>query len=179
MNSPTVTDSTKHKLREGLIHEAKKAMALSIYFGTWFCSLTFLAVTSLHERPIPLSIFGIALIKAALSAKFMLIGQAIYPIKVSKNHGILRSLLIQSIFYLMIVLALNYLESGIDGAIHGKNFIDSMAAFGQADPLHVLAMSIVYWLIVWPYLIFSATQIIIGKENFLSLLFGIQKSSGN
>jgi hypothetical protein len=179
MSNSSPTPPIKHSFKEGLIEEAKKAISLSIYFNVWFCSLTFLAATALEERPIPLTIFGIAFVKAALSAKFMLIGQAIYPIKVIKNHGILRSLLIQSIFYLMIVLALNYLEAGIDGAIHGKNFIESMAAFGQADPLHVLAMAIVYWLIVWPYLIFTATQIIIGKENFLALLFGNRKSAGN
>ena len=68
------------------MNEVKKAMALSIYFGTWFCALTFLAVTSLHEHPIPLTIFGLALVKGALSAKFMLIGQAIFPIDSSLNR---------------------------------------------------------------------------------------------
>jgi hypothetical protein len=169
----------KHNFKQGLIEEAKKAMSRSIYFGVWFCSLTFLAVTALHERPIPLTIFGLALAKGAISAKFMLIGQAIYPIKVSKHHGILRSLLTQSLFYLVIVLSLNYLEAGIDGAIHGKSFVDSMAAFGQADPLHILAMALVYWLIVWPYLIFTATIIIMGKENIITLLFGTRNSSRN
>ena len=178
MTTPTAPQ-VKHNFKQGLIEEVKKAMSLSIYFGVWFCSLTFLAVTALHERPIPLTIFGLALVKGAISAKFMLIGQAIYPIKVSKHHGILRSLLTQSLFYLVIVLSLNYLEAGIDGAIHGKSFIDSMAAFGQADPLHVLAMALVYWLIVWPYLIFTATVMIMGKENIITLLFGTRNSSGN
>lgn len=173
------TPLAKHNFKQGLIEEAKKAISLSIYFGVWFCALTFLAVTALHERPIPLTIFGLALVKAAISAKFMLIGQAIYPIRVVKHHGILRSLLTQSLFYLVIVLVLNYIEAGIDGAIHGKNFFVSMTAFGQSDPLHVLAMAIVYWLIVWPYLIFTGTLIIMGRENIITLLFGARNSAGN
>jgi hypothetical protein len=40
-----------NKLKHGLIHkvedEAKKAFALSIYFGTWFRALSFLAATIL------------------------------------------------------------------------------------------------------------------------------------
>ena len=168
----------KHNFKQGLIEEAKKAFALTIYFALWFCSLTLLAVTALEERPIPLTIFGFAFVKAAITAKFMLIGQAIYPIRVSKHHGIVRSLLIESIIYLVIVLALNYLEAGIDGLIHGKNFVESMSAFGHSDPLHVLAMALVYWLIVWPYLLYCGTLIILGRENFTTLLFGYKNTSG-
>ena len=168
---------TKRKWKDALIEEAKKAIALSLYFGVWFCALAFLAATALEERPIPLAIFGFAIIKAAITAKFMLIGQAIYPIKVSKHHGIARSLLIESILYLIIVLALNFVEAGIDGVIHGKNFFDSMAAFENADPMRILAISIVYWLIVLPYLVFNATLLIMGKDNLLALLFGIKDST--
>ena len=176
MNEVASTIQPKRSFKESLIAEVKKAMALSIYFGTWFCALTFLAVTSLHDHPIPLTIFGLALVKGALSAKFMLIGQAIFPIKVNKTYGILRSLSVLSLIYLAIVLSLNYLEAGIEGAIHGKSFIESMASFGQANPLHILSMSIVYWLIVWPYLIFTGMQMVMGKENVVSLLFGNRAS---
>jgi hypothetical protein len=171
MTAPPIP-SPKRNIKQALVEEAKKAFALSTYFGIWFCALAFLAVTALEERPIPLTIFGFAIVKAAITAKFMLVGQAIFPIKVSKHHGIVRSLLIESLIYLMIVLALNYLEAGLDGVIHGKNFIESLASFGQADPLKILAMSILYWLIVIPYLVFTGTLILMGKDNFIALLFG-------
>ena len=159
--------------------EVKKAFFLSLYFATWFCALAFLAAASLNERPIPLSIFGIALIKAGLCAKFMLIGQAIVPIKVTKKYGILKSLFIESLIYLAIVLSLNYVEAGVHGAIHGKNFIESMADFGEANPMKVFAMCIVYWLIVWPYLIFTGMQLIMGKEKIRDLFFGDTNQANN
>jgi hypothetical protein len=168
------TNSEDHPLgmKQKVEAELKEALALTLYFGIWFCALSFLLAASLNERPIPLFIFGIAIIKAGLCAKFTLIGQAIVPIKVNKNSGIIRSLLIQSLIYLVIVLSLNYLEAGIHGAIHGKNFIDSMADFGQSNPLKVLAMCVVYWLIVWPYLIFSGLKLMMGKEKMMSLFLG-------
>ncbi len=168
----TPISSSKHNIKQAIVEEAQKAFALSIYFGIWFCALAFLAATALDERPIPLSIFGFAIVKAAITAKFMLIGQAIVPIKVSKHHGIVRSLLMESFIYLAIVLALNYVEAGIDGLIHGKAFFQSLAAFGRADPLRILALSIVYWLIVLPYLVYTSTLLLMGKNNFLALLFG-------
>ncbi len=171
--SPKHPPSFKAKLKE----EIAKALQLSIYFGIWFCALAFLAATSLDERPIPLTIFGFSLIKAALCAKFMLIGQAIIPIQVNKKNGIVISLILESLVYLVVVLILNYLEAGIHGLIHGKDFISSMADFGRSNPLHVVAMSIVYWLIVWPYLLLVGFKLAIGSSATLEILFGSKSQS--
>ena len=162
----------KHRLVQKIEEEAKKAFALSIYFGTWFCALGFLVATILNERPIPLSIFGFAIVKGALSAKFLLISEAFFPMKVSQAKGLIRSLLLQSLIYVGIVLCLNYLEAGVDGLIHGKNFWDSLASFGQANPLRVIAMCIVYWLIVWPYLVLIGLKIALGSTATIAILFG-------
>ena len=172
MDASTSNEDHSLGMKQKVESELKAALALTMYFGIWFCALSFLLAATLNEHPIPLSIFGFAIIKAGLCAKFTLVGQAIVPIKVNKNSGIIRSLLIESIIYLVIVLSLNYLEAGIHGAIHGKNFIDSMADFGQSNPLKVLAMCIVYWLIVWPYLIFSGLKLMMGKEKIMSLFLG-------
>ena len=167
--------TNKPGLKIKLEDEMKKALALSLYFGIWFCAITFMATTALEERPIPLTLFGFALIKAGLSAKFMLIAQAAYPIKVDKVNGIVGPLFVESIVYIFVIIALNYIEAGVDGLIHGKEFITSMAAFGSGDPLRVLAMSIVYWLIVWPYLIFVGFNKVVGNTETLAVLFGSKK----
>ncbi len=175
MTKSTVKHTQSPSIKQKLVEEMKKAFSLSLYFGVWFCAITFMAATALEERPIPLSIFGFALIKAGISAKFMLIAQAAYPITIDKEHGIIKSLLLESIVYLMVVLGLNYLEAGVHGLINGKEFISSMAAFGSGDPLRVFAMSIVYWLIVWPYLIFMGFKIVIGNTETIAVLFGSKK----
>jgi Na+/phosphate symporter len=107
----------------------------------------------------------------------MLIAQAIFPIKVSKTHGIIKSLFLESLFYIFVVLSLNYIEAGIEGLIHGKNFVDAMASFGQKNPLHVLAMTIVYWLIVWPYLVLVGLRLALGKDTTMNILFGKKDSA--
>lgn len=173
--SNTLSKPSHHNLKDKLKEEAKKAFALTLYFGAWFCAIAFVAATALEERPIPLSIFGFALIKAGISAKFMLIAQAAYPIKINKEHGIVNSLLFESIVYLIFVLALNFIEAGIDGLIHGKEFISSMRAFGNGEPLRIFAMSILYWLIVWPYLIFMGVNQALGNTETLAILFGSKK----
>lgn len=157
--------------------EFVKALQLTIYFGVWFCALAFLAATSLHESPIPLSIFGFALFKAAICAKFMLVAQAFFPIKVDKKNGIVSSLILESLVYLAVVIGLNYLEAGVDGLIHGKDFLISLSEFGRSNPLRVVAMSIVYWLIVWPYLLLTGMSLMLGSNATLEILFGDKTAS--
>ena len=172
MSATTPNLAPAHSFKEKAKEEFVKALQLTIYFGSWFCALAFLAATSLNERQITLSIFGFALFKAAVCAKFMLIAQAAYPIKVNGKNGIVSSLLLESRVYLLVVLGLNYLEAGVHGLIHGKAFLISMTEFGQSNPLRVVAMSIVYWLIVWPYLLFTGMTIMLGSNATLKILFG-------
>lgn len=175
MNQKTTSAPANSSLKEKAKEEILKAFQLTVYFSVWFCALAFLAITSLHTHSFSLSLFGFAIIKAALCAKFMLIAQMVYPIKISQQSGIIKSLFLESIFYLLVVIALNYLEAGIDGLIHGKGFIESLTHFGQSDPLHVVAMSILYWLIVWPYLIFSGFKLALGSSATHELLLGKKK----
>ena len=177
MNTTSSNSVPTHTFKEKAKEEFVKAFQLTIYFGTWFCALAFLGATSLDERPIPLSIFGFALFKAAICAKFMLIAQAAFPIKVDRKHGVVSSLFLESVIYLLVVLGLNYLEAGVHGLIHGKAFLISMTEFDQSNPLHVVAMSIVYWLIVWPYLLLTGMSMMLGSNATLEILFGNKPKS--
>ena len=170
------SQSHHHGFKEKVESEERQAFALTLYFGAWFCALAFLGATILEERPIPLTIFGLAMIKAALCAKFMLIAQAIFPINITKSNGIIKSLFFESLFYIIVVLALNYVEAGVEGLFHGKNFFNSLSAFGERNPLKVLAMAIVYWLIVWPYLVFIGMKMALGSNATISILFGKKRS---
>lgn len=178
MDSTQTSHNQSKTFKEKAKEEFIKALQLTIYFGAWFCALAFLAATSLDESPIPLSIFGFALFKAAVCAKFMLLAQAAYPIKVNKKNGIVGSLILESLVYLIVVLGLNYLEAGVHGLLHGKEFLISMTEFGQSNPLRVVAMSIVYWLIVWPYLLLTGMSLMLGSDATLEILFG-NKSESN
>ncbi len=172
MNAASPNSAPTHTLKEKVKEEFIKAFQLTVYFSIWFCALTLLSVTTLHTQSLSFTLFGFAIIKAALCAKFMLIAQVLYPIKINQKSGIVNSLFLESLFYILVVIALNYLEAGVDGVIHGKDFITSLADFGQSDPLHVLAMSIVYWLIVWPYLLFTGFKLALGSTATHELLLG-------
>jgi hypothetical protein len=173
MNSPKPpVKEAKESLRHRIKDEFVQASLLALYFAAWFCAIAFFTFAVLREEAIPITPFGLAIIKAALCAKFMMIGKAIFPLKVDANRSLIKSIFWHSIVYLLIVTALSFLESGIDGLLHGKSFMESVSSFGHGDPIYIAALSIMYWLILWPYLIVLGLNQSLGNTAVRTILFG-------
>ena len=173
MHSPNLhAKEAKESLRHRIKDEFVQASLLALYFAIWFCAIAFFSFALLREEAIPITPFGLAIIKAALCAKFMMIGKAIFPLKVDANRGLIKSIFWHSIAYLLIVIALSFLESGIDGLLHGKSFLESVSSFGHGDPIYIAAISFMYWLILWPYLIVLGLNQSLGNTAVRTILFG-------
>ena len=173
MNSPNPSvKAAKKGLRYRIKDEFVQASLLALYLAAWFCAIAFFSFALLREAAIQITPFGLAIIKAGLCAKFMMIGKAIYPLKVNARRGLIKSIFWHSIAYLGIVLALSFAEAGIDGLFHGKSFLESVSSFGHGDPVYITAISIMYWLIIWPYLIVLGLNQSMGNQAVHSILFG-------
>jgi len=169
-NAPAQT--AKPSLRHRIKDEFVQASLLALYFAAWFCAIAFFTFAVLREEAIPITPFGLAIIKAALCAKFMMIGKAIFPLHVDANRGLFKSIFWHSLAYLGIVLALSFAEAGIEGLFHGKSFLESLSSFGHGDPIYVAALAIMYWLILWPYLIVLGLNQTLGIKAVRTILFG-------
>ena len=173
MNSPNPSaNEAKPSLRYRIKDEFVQASLLALYFAAWFCAIAFFSFALLREAAIPITPFGLALIKAGLCAKFMMIGKALFPLHVDANRGLIKSIFWHSIVYLGIVLALSFAEAGIEGLFHGKSFLESLSSFGHGDPIFIASVSIMYWLILWPYLIVLGFNQTHGHNAVRTILFG-------
>lgn len=152
--------------------EIKKMLILFIYFSIWFCALAFLSFSVERLQGFPYMHISLALVKALLCAKFMLMGQMLYPIESRRDKPLIGQILSRSLVYLGVVILLSALESGIEGWIHHRGFISSLANFGNGDPIHILALSLIYWLIVLPYLTFMSLQSVIGSSEMKKIFWG-------
>jgi hypothetical protein len=173
MNSPNLpVKEVKEGLRHRIKDEFVEASLLALYFAAWFCTIAFLTFAVLREEAILITPFGLAIIKAGLCAKFMMIGKAIFPLRVDANRGLIKSIFWHSLVYLGIVIALSFAEAGIEGLFHGKSFLESLSSFGHGDPIYVAALAIMYWLILWPYLIVLGLNQTLGIKAVRAILFG-------
>ena len=136
--------------------EAKKALYLTLYFGFWFSALTLLTHEILKQDGLPFGHWGLAWIKAAICAKFILIGQAVYPMQHSNGRDLWHIVLPRSFVYLAIVFALNVVEAIVEGQFHGEAMFYSIQHFANGNPLYAFALAWVYWLILVPYLLMGS-----------------------
>ncbi len=143
----------KEPLKMRLKSEALTVLHLTLYFGIWFSALNLLIHETLGRTGLPLESWGFAWIKAALCAKFILIGQMVFPMPKVGREGLLRAVLPRSLIYLLVVVLLNVVEEGVRGMLHGHTFAQAMADYANGNPLHFLALAWVYWLILLPYLL--------------------------
>lgn len=163
--------SRLHKFKEMLV----KAFILTSYLGAWFCALVFLSNSILEIDDIPYIGFGVAIVKAAVSAKFMIMGLELFPLPINKGSSLIFGVLRRSVVYVLVVVALSYLFSGIEGYFHHKGFMDSLHEFAGGSFRRLLALSITYWLIIVPYLAFTAFEELIGEEQMRKYLLGFRK----
>lgn len=127
-------------------------LRLTLYFGIWFSALNLLIHETQGRAGLPLEAWGFAWIKAALCAKFLLVGELLLPMPVATKVRLWSVILPRSLGYLLVVIVLSVLEEGLRGLLHGQPFAQSMAGYAGGDPLHLLAFAWVYWLILVPYL---------------------------
>ena len=143
----------EHALRSRLGSEIRNVLHLTVYFGVWFSALNLLKFEIEGQTGLPLEGWGFAWIKAAICAKFLLVGQLIAPMPSVTQNRVWLPILPRSVIYLLVVLVLSIIEEGVRGAWHGQPFVRAMANFAGGNPLHIFALAWVYWLILVPYLV--------------------------
>lgn len=143
----------KESLRVRFGAEVRNVLHLTVYFGVWFSALNFLLHETLARAGLPFEAWGFAWIKAAICAKFLLVGQLLVPMPDAFKGRLWPTILPRSVIYLLIVVALSFVEEGVRGMIHGQSFVHAMGEFGGGNPLRILGLAWVYWLILVPYLV--------------------------
>ena len=168
MTKEITTNHSINKFKEMII----RTFLLTVYLAAWFCALVFLSNSILEIEGIPYIGFGMAVIKAAVTAKFMVMGLEIFPLPITKGSSLVFGVFKRSIVYVVVVVGLSYLFAGIEGYFHHEGFIEPMRRFAGGSPKHLLAISITYWLIILPYLAYYAVEEVIGHEKMRQLLRG-------
>ena len=160
-----------HQFKEMVV----RTFLLTVYLAAWFCALVFLSNSILEIEGIPYIGFGIAIVKAAVTAKFMVMGLEIFPLPINKGSSLVFGILRRSIVYVIVVVGLSYLFAGIEGYFHHEGFIEPIRHFAGGSVKHLIALTITYWLIVLPYLAYFALEEVIGQKQMHDLLHGLNK----
>lgn len=159
------------KVHHKVGHHAFTLIALTIYFSLFFLAINYLRFAILQKEGIPFYSFGLGLIPALICAKFMMIARAIYPIKATKNKALCWHILNRTIIYLIVVIILTIFEQGFTARLHGTKLSDSIIGLAPGTINQFCAIALIYWLMLVPYVTYSALNQAIGESRLFNILF--------
>jgi len=164
------------KIKQGLFHEAKKFLAVSIYFAIWFFSISLITKMSLIQSGVePTEIiysFSFAVIRALIVAKFLITAELLFPMRIESGQPLLYPLIKHSLIYTAFLIFMGFVEKGFEGLLHRENFFEALQHFGHGDPKVIASIAFIYGLIVVHYLFYSALESRFGVVEMRKILFG-------
>jgi hypothetical protein len=151
--------------------EVKEYAAISVYLYICFGAILLYKAAVLRARGIDYAPYGLAVIKALILAKFLLIGQATKMGERYREKPLIYPILHKSLVFLVFLVVLSVIEEVVAGLFHGRSIAESMSRIAGGTWLQIVATALLLGLILLPYVAFRQIGERLGKGRLRRLLF--------
>jgi hypothetical protein len=158
--------------RHRLAHELKVYAGISLYLYVCFGAILLYKESVLEGHGLSYAPYGLAAAKALILGKFMLIGQALHLGERYKHKPLIHMVLYKSVIFLIVLVALSFVEEIIVGAIHGRTVVQTITEIAGGRWLEIAMTCALLWLILLPYFAFQQISEVLGEGKFRQMLFG-------
>jgi hypothetical protein len=158
-------------LTHRVAHEMKVYAGISLYLYVCFGAILLYKESVLEAHDLSYAHYGLAAAKALILGKFLLIGQAIHIGERYKHKPLIYMVLYKSVIFLIVLVALSFLEEIIVGAIHGRTVVETMSEIAGGRWLEIAMTCALLWLILLPYFAFQQISEVLGEGKFRKMLF--------
>jgi hypothetical protein len=149
----------------------KHFLLIAAYLFVVFAALTFFKSAILQGEGVRWVPWGFAAIKAAISAKFLLIGHALHIGERYRTRPLIWETLYKSIVFLALVALLTVIEEAVVGFIHGQTLWQSVAGLGGGTPEQAVATLVIMFLVFVPLFAFGALADVMGEKALFRTFF--------
>ncbi len=167
---PTVGEH-KPPLMQRLRRELSEYLVISVYLFVCFGALLFYKAAILHSDGIEFAPFGIAIVKALVVGKFVLI---LHAFKIGESKGgaavLFADILKKSALFLIFLIVLTVVEEIIVGLLHGRSVMEAIGEIGGGTLQQALATSVLMLLILIPYFTCRLVAVRLGEGALWKLL---------
>lgn len=154
-----------------LQHELIEYLTISAYLYICFGSLIFYKATILHSDGIEFASFGIAVVKALVSAKFIML---LHALRIGERIGgvgvLLVDILKNSVLFVMFLIALTVVEEMVVGYFHGRTSQEVLSEMAGGTLPQAFAVSLLMLLTLIPYFAFRCVADHLGKGVLWKIL---------
>lgn len=162
---------SKPPIRERIIDEFKELATLTAYLYVCFAVVIYFKASILAAENIPFAPLGVAIVKAVICAKFMMVGHALNLGSRFRNHPLIVPTLYKSFMFLVLLVVLTVIEEIVVGLFHGKTVADSFAEIAGGTLHQIAATCAVMMLILMPYFAFRTLGELVGDRYLVRLFF--------
>jgi GYF domain 2 len=153
----------KETLGQRARHELVEYLAISAYLFACFGSLLFYKSAILRNEGIEFAAFGLALVKALILGKFILVLQAVkIGERGDKPSILLVDVIKMSFLFLIFLVALNAIEEIALGLFHGRAARDVLGEMAGGTLPEAIAVCVLLLLVLIPYFSFRGLAFRLG-----------------
>ena len=166
----------KPTLKHRAMHELKEFAVIAIYLYITLGAVVMLKAAVLHAQGIEFTPWGIAAVKAAVLAKFMLVGNAMKIAEGITNRPLIWPTLYKAFAFLLLLIILTIIEEAVVGLFHHRPVAASLGELVGPRFEETLASFVIMLLILIPFFAFRVLDERLG-EGRLSRMFFVERES--
>jgi hypothetical protein len=169
------TETSAHAtLRQRAMRELKELVVISLYLYITLGSVILMKTAVLHTAGIAFTPWGIAIVKAVVLAKFMLLGNAMKLGERTTTRPLIWPTLHKAFALLVLLIILTTVEEAVVGLFHRQPIADSMGELFGARLQETIAGFIIMLMVLIPYSAFLVLGQALG-EGRLERMFFIER----
>lgn len=161
----------KVTLRDRVMHELTEFAILTAYLYITLGAVILMKVSVLHDQGISFAPWGIAIVKAAVLAKFMLIGRAMKIGERSSTDPLIWPMLRRAFAFLVLLVVLTIIEEVVVGLFHHQTVAASLDELTGTKLAESFAGILILFLVLIPYFAIRVLGEELGEGRLVRMFF--------
>lgn len=149
----------------------REFIVLTAYLYICFAAVIYFKAAVLQAHDVAYAHAGLAIVKAAICAKFMLMGRVFHMGERFKNLPLIVPTLQRSFIFLLLLAVVTFIEEIVVGRIHGRTVLASISGTAGGTFQQMVATIFIIFLILIPYFAFRSLGDIVGDKTPVQLFF--------
>jgi hypothetical protein len=163
--------NAKTTLPQRATHELKEFVILAVYLYITIGAVIVMKTAVLHTEGIDFAPWGIAIVKAMLLAKFMLVGRALKIGERNTTSPLIWPTLHRAFAFLVLLIILTIIEEAVVGLFHHRSIAASLGELAGVRLEETLAGYLIMLLVLIPYFAFRVLGETLGEGRLAKMFF--------
>lgn len=162
---------TRSPRRERFLRELQDVLFLTVYLYIAIGALNVMKAAVLHDNGVAFAYWGVAIVKALLLAKFVMLGKALKVGEHKKRDPLIWPTLHKVFAFLLLLIALTLAEEVVMGWFHHRSMAESLGALLGDRLAETLANVLILLLLLVPYFALLVLSEALGGDRLRKMFF--------